>query len=224
MQSVRERDCEHGSTTRVYGVNKRENKRHTCTRGERQEETVTRLITRYYNKHLQRRGDGKCAGEDHRRNDLGSIEHRQCKVFAAAAAARAVVVAARSAGRAARATGQVSRVPRLEVGVEELLAGTLVDRHNLVAASIGAREEVTNGEVDLLVVEVVLEDDEVLAVGVSRSDKRMEGVLDLRGALLDGTTKLVVSNTTGCASVPMMVHITNVRFMAFAMALTWLSM
>jgi len=145
--------------------------------GERQGETVSRLITRNYNKHLQRRGNGECAGEDHRRDDLGSIEHWQCRVFAAVAIARAVVVAARSAGRAARATGRVGRGARLEVGVDEILAGALVDRYRLVAARLGAREKVANDEVDLLVVEVVLDHDEALAVGVSRSDERMEGVL-----------------------------------------------
>jgi len=100
--------------------------------------------------HSQRCGDSERTGEDHRRDDLSSIEHRQCKIFAAVAAARAVVVAVRSAGRAARATWQVGRGARLEVGIDEFLAGALVDWHNLVAASLSARDEVTNGEVDLL--------------------------------------------------------------------------
>ena len=93
MQSVRERDCEHGSKTRVYGSTS-ERTRGIRVREERQGETVSKLITRNYNMHLQRRGDGERAGKDHRRDDLGSIEHRQCKVFAAVTAAGTVVVAA----------------------------------------------------------------------------------------------------------------------------------
>jgi len=185
---------------------------------------VSRLITRNYNKHLQRRGDGECASEDHRRDDLGSIEHWQCNVFATDTAARAVVVAARSAGRAARTSGQIRRGACLEVGIDKFLAGALADRHNLVTAGLSAREEVASGKVDLLAVEVVLEHDEALAAGVGRIEEQLEGVPGLRGALLDGATKSVVSNATGCASVPMMAHITDVRFMAFGMARKRLTM
>jgi len=134
--------------------------------------------------HSRRCGDSERASEDHRRDELGSIEHRQRKVFAAVGDTRAVVVAARSAGRAARATGHFGRGALLEVGVEKLLAGVLVDRHNLVAARLGAREEVANGEVDLTVVEVVLEDDEAFAVGVVCGEERLKWVPDLCGALL----------------------------------------
>jgi len=77
-------------------------------------------------------------------------------------------------------------------GVDEILAGTLVDWYNHVAARLCTREEVAiaNGEVDMLVIEVVLEDDEVLAISVG-GDKRLESILGLRSTLLAGRNEAV---------------------------------
>jgi len=53
-----------------------------------------------------------------------------------------------------------------------------------VTARLGAGVKVVNGEVDLLVVEVVLEDNEALAISVGRSEKPLERVPGMCGTLL----------------------------------------
>ena len=82
--------------------------------------------------------------------------------------------------------GQVGRGACLEVGIDELLAGALVNRHNIVIVSLSTRKEVTYGEFGLLVVKVVLEEDEAHAVSVGRSEERLERVPGLCGALMAG--------------------------------------
>ena len=81
---VRRRECT-SQQARTRGIR---------VRGERQEKNSVKTDYTKLQHHLQQCGDIERAGEYHRCDDLGSIEHRQRKVFAAVVAARAISVAA----------------------------------------------------------------------------------------------------------------------------------